>query len=73
MRECLAMARKLSDLLGMEVYVDVSIDRETKSCEFIIEIPGEYVSVCDDDTECYNEMFHMVAGIELYKKIKEGK
>lgn len=73
MRECLAMARKLSDLLGVEVYVDVSIDRETKSCEFIIEILDEYISVCADDTECYNELFHMVAGIELYKKIKEGK
>ncbi|MBO7070533.1 MAG: hypothetical protein J6W09_04490 [Bacteroidales bacterium] len=67
------MARKLSDLLGMEVYVDVSIDRKTKTCEFIIEIPGEYCSVCDDDTDCYNELFTMVNAIRLYKKIKEGK
>lgn len=74
MRDCLNKARELSDLLGVEVYVDVTIDRKDKSVEYIVEIDGTgYCSVHADDVACYNELFDMVEAIKLYKKIKEGK
>lgn len=74
MGDCLEMAKTLSDLLGVEVYVDVSIDRVDKSVEYIVEIEGTgYCSVHADDAACYNELFDMVEAIKLYKKIKEGK